>query len=331
MEVKEKDIADLLYRFPWLLDNRFVIPDIYGNLDKGRKVNIGRNGFCREIELLFKDTRDNRPVIVEIKKDRITRDDVARILEYRSLVTSMDEGLQSLWRNEFEKNYFAPKMIVVGMTASEEVVLSANLAGIELRLLKGTEVLEVSFAGINRISEKLDQWDSFLKSGNRTIIERHKWVERIFEKIKSFVDNYGNDDISTIGSLCKTSLKNSYVRGQAFPFINIPIRFQDKELLGFYEYFSDELCFDDQYIYCDFIIEHSYYALNKDEETMNKIVAKAEKMLQQMGYNIVAFDSGMATVKIERRILEQDNELVALLQKLLDDAIAIQNEIALES
>jgi Ni,Fe-hydrogenase I large subunit len=242
----------------------------------------------------------------------------------------MDEELKSIWKSEFGNNFFAPKMMIVGTEASEEVTISANLAGIELRLLKGAIELELNFTNINQIAEKLDQWDSFLKSGNRTIIERHRWVEEIFKKIRDFVDNYGNEDISTIGSLCKTSLKNSYVRGQAFPFVNIPIRYQEKELLGFYEYFSDELSFDESYIYCDFIIEHSYYAINKDDETLKKTVKKAKEVLRQKGYNIIAFDSGMATIKIERKILEQDEEFNKLLKRLIDDAITIQKEIILE-
>jgi hypothetical protein len=161
-------------------------------------------------------------------------------------------------------------------------------------------------------------------------MERHRWVEEIFGKIRSFVDDYEDEDITTISSLCKTSLKNSYVRGQAFPFVNIPIRYQEKELLGFYEYFSDELFFDESYIYCDFVIEHSYYSINKDDETMKRTVRKAKEVLKQKGYNIIAFDSGMATIKIERRILEQDGELSKLLKRLIDDAIAIQKEIIIE-
>lgn len=330
MELKDNDIAELLYGFPWLLDNRFIISDINGNQGKGRKVSIGRSGFYREIELLFKDTRDSRPVIVEVHKAGITRDDVARILEYRSLVTSMDEELKSIWRNEFGNNFFAPKMIIVGTDASEEVIISANLAGIELKLLKGANAMELNFANINQIAEKLNQWDNFLKSGNRTIIERHNWVEEIFGKIRDFVNRYGNEDISTINSLCKTSLKNSYVRGQAFPFINIPIRYQDKELLGFYEYCGSELPFDESFIYCDFIIEHSYYSTNKDDETMKETVRRTKEILQQKGYDIIAYESGMATIRIERKFLENNEEFNKLLKKLFDDALTIQKEIILE-
>ncbi|WP_255547793.1 hypothetical protein [Crassaminicella indica] len=40
---------------------------------------------------MFKDTRDNRPVIVELKKESLIRENIAQILEYRALVVSMDD------------------------------------------------------------------------------------------------------------------------------------------------------------------------------------------------------------------------------------------------
>ena len=101
------------------------------------------------------------------------------------------------------------------------------------------------------------------KSGEQTIFEREAWVDRIFAEVKKFIASYGDSDISTCGSLCVTTLKNSYVRGRVFPFINIPIRLREKELLGLYEY-CDQLPLSDQYIYCDFVVHSIYYAENKD-------------------------------------------------------------------
>lgn len=162
------------------------------------------------------------------------------------------------------------------------------------------------------------------------IIEREKWVQGVFEQIKSFIDKYGDKNVSTIKSLCTTNLKNSYVRGQVFPFLNIPIRYQDKELLGFYEYFGEQLSLNDEYMYCDFVIEHSYYTVDKDEENINKMVTIVKQVLKQKGYEVIFFDSGMATIKIERQVLASDDEFNRLLEKLLNDAIAIQKEIALQ-
>ncbi|MBU3108079.1 hypothetical protein [Clostridium gasigenes] len=82
MILKEKDIEDIIYNSPWLMDERFVIPNIRGAKNQpGRQVNIGGIRLNRYIDLLFKDTRDNRPVIVELKKCRLERENIAQILE----------------------------------------------------------------------------------------------------------------------------------------------------------------------------------------------------------------------------------------------------------
>ncbi|HEX3011795.1 MAG TPA: hypothetical protein VHQ70_07105 [Syntrophomonadaceae bacterium] len=325
--LNEEKIADLLYQFPWLLDSRYIISELNGNQGKGRRVKIGRDELNREIELLFKDTRDNRPVIVEINDSVLTGEHIARMLEYRSLVNSMDENLKLQWQTEFGHNYFAPKLLLIGTGAGEEVTISANLAGIDIRLIKGRKSLAINLDAVEQISDKLAKWTHFINSGNRTLMDRQKWVHDIFHKIKSFIDNYEGDELTTVNSLCTTNLKNSYVRSQVFPFINIPIRYQDKELLGFYEYYSDELCFDENYIYCDFVIEHSYYIANKEEAMVNDLVVRAQQVLKEMGYDVIVFDSGMATIKIDREILEKDDEFFRLLDKLVKDALRLQKQI----
>jgi hypothetical protein len=325
--LNEQEIADLLFRFPWLLDGRYIIAEINGSQGKGRRVKVGRDRLNRDIELLFKDTRDNRPVIVEIRNCAITGEQVARMLEFRSLLSSMEEGLKTQWQTEFGVNYFAPKLVLVGTEASEAVIISTNLAGIEVRLIKGADSRTVDLEAIDSIGARLEQWSSFINSGNRTLRDRQYWVNDIFGKIKKFIANYGSEDLTTINSLCTTNLKNSYVRGQIFPFINIPIRFRDKELLGLFEFYNNELCFDDHYIYCDFVIEHSYYTANTDEATLGQLVTRAKQVLKDMGYDVIMFDSGMATIRISRDILEKEDELFRLLDKLVKDALHLQIQI----
>ena len=74
-----------------------------------------------------------------------------------------------------------------------------------------------------------------------SVHQREAWVEHIFEQVKQFIASRGDKDITTCTTPCITTLKNSYVRGQIFPFVNIPIRYREKELLGLYEYFGDQL------------------------------------------------------------------------------------------
>jgi len=163
-------------------------------------------------------------------------------------------------------------------------------------------------------------------SGEMTIFQREAWVERIFAEVKKLIASYGNPDVSTCGSLCVTSLKNSYVRGRVFPFINIPIRFREKELLGLYEY-CEQLPLSDQYIYCDFVVHSIYYADNKDSISIKPLEERALQYLRARGYEVVHYEEGMAAITIDRSILDDEEEFIKLLHTLLDEAVSMQAEI----
>jgi hypothetical protein len=327
MILKEKDIEDIIYNSPWLMDERFVIPTIRGKENQpGRQVNIGGIRINRYIDLLFKDTRDNRPVIVELKRDGLVRENIAQILEYKALIISMDDDTKTEWQREFGKNYYCPKLILVGTNASEEVRLSANLAGIEIRTLVGEENLEVDFNEINEINKRLNEWNKFLKSGNRTIDDRAEWVKEIGDLIKEIVDDFDDDKVST-KKLYEVSSKNGWVESVVFPFVNISIYYEDRPLCGLYEYFDESLVFSSEHIYFDFLVEKIRDLGDGNEELTNQLEEKATKMLKSKGYDVIVINEGMATIKISRRILEDIVKFKETLSKLIRSAIALNNDI----
>ncbi|QEK13137.1 hypothetical protein FQB35_12865 [Crassaminicella thermophila] len=328
MNLLEKDIEDIIYNSPWLLDERYVIPKIKGSRDEfGRQINIGRNGLNRYIDLLFKDTRDNRPVIVELKKESLIRENIAQILEYRALVVSMDDENKIKWQNEFGQNYYCPKLILVGTSASEEVKISANLSGVEIRSLVGIEDLEVNFRDINDINDKLNNWNRFLNTGNRTLEDRDEWIEEIYDWIKDIVDEYGNEEVTTINKLCTTSSRNAWITDIVFPFINIPLYYKDRCLCGLYEYYDEEISFSDEYIYFDFAVQSIRYNEYENDEVLEEMENKVNELLINKEYNILNFEDGIATVKISRSILNDYNEFKDVLIPLIDDAVYINDEI----
>ncbi|MFX4263728.1 hypothetical protein ACOBQJ_16195 [Pelotomaculum propionicicum] len=162
--------------------------------------------------------------------------------------------------------------------------------------------------------------------GGRSISQREAWVTSIFNQVKEFIGNYNNVDIKTCSSLSTTSLKNSYVRGQVFPFINIPIRCREKELLGLYEYFGEQLPLSDEYIYCDFVVHSIYYHEKKSPLDIKAVEDRTRQILSARGYEILNFEEGMATITISRKVLENEGEFLKLLKNLLDEAIKIQAE-----
>lgn len=159
--------------------------------------------------------------------------------------------------------------------------------------------------------------------GGLSIYQREAWVERIFAQVKTFIDNYGNSGVSTCTSLCVTSLKNSYVRGRVFPFINIPIRYGDQEMLGLYEY-CEQLPLSDHHIYCDFVVQAIYYAEIKEPAYLKALEERAVKLIEAGGFKVVNFEDGMAAITIDRTVLEREEEFITLLAGLMHLALQIR-------
>lgn len=328
MELLEKDIEDLIYESPWLLDERFDVPNIKGKVKRmpGRQVNVGANGANRYIDLLFRDTRDNRPVIIEIKKGDIIRENIAQILEYRALVVAMADEARLEWLDEFGKSYYCPKLILIGTKASEEIRISANLAGIEIRTLQGEEKVAIDFTEISQITQKLNEWNNFRKSGNRQLEDRDDWVREIFGWLKDVVNDYDNDEIA-VKKLSETNKKDSWIAGWVFPFINIPIYYKGDPLCGLYEYYDQETCFSAEYVYFDFCIRKIEGWDDADEKTVNQIEYKAKEILSARGHDIIRFDGAFATIKFKRTLLDNVSQFKARLAKLITDAIYLNDEI----
>jgi len=319
MKITEKKIETIIYESPWLLDERFVIPNISGSRgENGRQINIGKEN-SRFIDLLFKDTRDNRPVIIELKKGKIIRENIAQTLEYRALITSLNEESKDKWLTEFGQNYYAPKMILIGSEADEDTILSANLAGIEIRTFKTEYDSEIGFDSFKELKTKLVEWNNFRKSGNRTLIERDDWIEKIYEDITTILNEEFGETV-TINKPFYITGKRCYI-SQIFPFLNIPIFYEEEEIIGIYEYLDEELPFDDKYIYCDY---QFLYQNEESEEVNNEILSLAKKRMKKAGLELINYaDYETPVIKIPRNILEIESELRKSIKSIVKLAIDI--------
>jgi len=162
--------------------------------------------------------------------------------------------------------------------------------------------------------------------GGLDIYQRGLWVDRIFAQVKNTISTYGDASVSTCNSLCVTTLKNSYVRGQVFPFVNIPIRYGEKELLGLYEYFGDQLPLSAENIYCDIVIHSIYYSEAQDVIAKQQLEEKARQFFAARNFRILNFEDGMATFTIPREVLDGDN-FTKVLRDLIEVAVKVQSDI----
>jgi hypothetical protein len=319
MKMTEQQIEDIIYNSPWLLDERFIIPKIPGSRgENGRQINIGKDK-SRFIDLLFKDTRDDRPVIIELKKGKIIRENIAQTLEYRALVASLNDDTREIWLNEFKQNYFAPKMILIGNEADEDTIISANLAGIEIRTFKTEYDEEIGFDSIKELKTKLKEWNNFRNSGNRTLIERGDWILSIHARLSDIINEEYGEEL-TINRPVRLSQKKSYV-DQIFPFVNIFLSYDDEVLIGLYEYWDVELPFDDKFIYCDFC----FLMDSEDvEEFDDKIILNFKKQMEKAGFDLVNYsDYKTPIIKIPRSVLENESEFKKTIKLLIKKALLI--------
>lgn len=321
MELLENQIEDIIYTSPWILDDNYIIAQIAGSRGQnGRQVNPVKRG-GKFIDLLFKDTRDNRPVVIELKKSTLTRESLGQILEYKSLLFSLDDEEKELWINEFGRYYYCPKLILIGSEIEESIQIAATLAGIDVRIFT-TEISHIGLSSFESIIEKQEQWNRFRNCGIRAVHERKDWINNLLDQINEFLQDF-HEKVRTIKKVPQPAITKTYFP-QGNPFINIPFYNGDDEYIaGFYEFYDASLPFDDEYIYCEFNF------VNDDIEA--KLLKNLKKQVVEFCTlnNLEYCEVGpnlMPILKVKREVFENSRALNQLLSRFLEKALVIYND-----
>ena len=323
MSLLEKDIENILYESPWLLDSNFIVPKIKGQREYGRQINIGNGKNNRYIDLLFKDTKDNRPVIVELKKGELQRVNIAQILEYKALMISMSDEDRERWKQEFDCNFICPKLMLVGAKCPEEVLISANLAGIEVRTFGDQSSKLLDLGKIDEVRDNMQAWRQFISSGEVTLADRNEWVQKKYYEIKHIVEDM-NIDTLEVSKLYKTSGSYFWTEGAVFPFINICICYENEYFMGIYEYgaLDNKYPYSEQDIYVDILIPCLY-----DGEENTKVEEKLFAELKRLKINYTYNNEGIVTIPVPRAILANNCKLKEVLVSKIECGIKLIKEI----
>ncbi|MBR1738460.1 MAG: hypothetical protein IJ736_15885 [Firmicutes bacterium] len=323
-DISVEKLEEIIYNAPWLIDEKLAVANIKGETgENGRHICLSFNK-SRFIKLLFKDTRSNRPVIVDIINGDVGKENVADIMLYRAiLVSTTDENRKAL-ESEFGNNYHCPRLIIIGKSASADMYISANLAGIEILTYADDKETAINFDKLEVIDERIKNWKEFKDSGEVTLEERDKWAEDIYYKIDDIVYNMQIPDLS-MSKLYRTNAKFFWTEGMVYPFVNIGFTYNNEYLAGIYEYFTEEMPYSGKSIYFDFVVPSLYYDYGNDEESTEKIKDIVEGIMTDNGFPIIKFDHGQITIKIKRNILANDDELRDTITELINLAIDIVN------
>ncbi|AJQ27548.1 hypothetical protein [Pelosinus fermentans] len=177
--LQEKEVQQLICDFPWLLNLDYeIIPEL---ANKGLEYVLpGGN----RIDLLLKDRRTKRPVIVEFKKVPFYRENIGQILEYKTKVLCELQSESSLLSAVFEKKLCIPILILVVPSCSAESRLACNLAGIEIYEYESAMHELV-------IPEKRRTLEDFISTMAQDVIpfndERNLRIKEIYNEIKAYL------------------------------------------------------------------------------------------------------------------------------------------------
>ena len=310
----EAEVEDILYENFWIINPNYEIPDILGSTGKnGRQINIG-NENPRYIDLLFKDTLDNRPVIIEIKKDWIDRKHIGQILEYKSLIYTLSDSAKESFLKEFENNYLAPKLLLIGYDIKPQIQLMANMAGIETRIF-GDEIKKLKL----NPTELKNQLKSL-----RLVIENRLELKSKPEFIKNFSKEL-NDVVKNIHADLRSPTQK--IRGGYNDepiFFDQKVQFNNYCICGFYEYsMYDDLLINENHFYVDLYYDDTkftdeainYININYPEEKY--ALDELEKIKNLIGIPI----------KIHRNELKTDKNRKRIFKKYVKMAIELKSNI----
>tara|TARA_Y100000294_G_scaffold161545_1_gene166016 strand:+ start:683 stop:1609 length:927 start_codon:yes stop_codon:yes gene_type:complete len=183
MEKEEFKIRDLIANHPEILGNEFELIQKEAMISDDKQIKI---------DVLLWDTIQNRPAIVEVKKDELnstfekSRTAIGQVLQYRAYfgMINGNDRLYSLLRNKGylkdKGNIPIPRLIILAKKFDSDFILSCNLNNIEVRSYKTNDNYNVG-----ELLEELKTKKSTTKINDEI---RRQVVPKIVKKIKNFID-----------------------------------------------------------------------------------------------------------------------------------------------
>jgi len=328
MKLSEAQLEDLIYENIWLLDERFSIAKIKGAKVFGRQVNVGRDS-NRHIDILCKDDRDNRPVIVELKIDSIKRNHIAQLLEYRALLISLEEEYKDEWQKEFGSNYFIPKLFLVGKKGDVQSEISASLAGIQIKYIDGAKLENLGYNTFTSLKSRLDEWNAIRNSGNSTLINREPFINKWQDLVNEVVESKNSRSKEDLFEIAPTPPKlynhSKYYIAYQFPFINIKVTNILHDIMGIFEYLDEDFPFDEKYVYVDF---PELFKTNIEKEEKLKISSEMKKFSLPGLHIFNPKNYDWPSYKLERSLLLEEKDFKKTIMQLLNYSNDLLNKYA---
>lgn len=179
-DLEEKEVQKLIADFPWLLNLDYENIPQFKN--KGMEYKLSGN---KRTDLILRDRKSGRPVIVEFKAIPFYRENIGQILEYRAKIINEYTKDTSILREIFEDKMVSPIMILVVPNCTAEARLACNLSGIDIYEYD-KNISEFVFP------EKRKTLEEFIKNINNADIpftqERGVYIDKIYIEMRDLLN-----------------------------------------------------------------------------------------------------------------------------------------------
>lgn len=224
MELSEKQVQELIADFPWLLNLDYeTIPQLK---NKGMEYGLTEN---KRADLLLRDRKTGRLIIVEFKKVEFNRENMGQILEYRTrIINEYTDKDNTDLKEIFGTMMLNPILILVVPNCTAEARLTCNLSGVEIYEYDKS-VPEII------VPQKRKSLDRLFNEMKKDIIpfdeDRCEEVDRIYKEIRELL----NEEDLLEGWTSYKRPKGEYFDNIAHLFVNKWL-FVDSEIgIGVYE------------------------------------------------------------------------------------------------
>ena len=304
IELKEKDIQNLIADFPWLLNpNYSTVPELRR---KGMEYTTTSG---KRIDLILRNTISNRPVLIEFKATKFNRENIGQILEYRARVLSEITSDSSSLKSIFGDHLAAPILILVVSTCSKESRIAANLVGIEVYEYK--KDITTFF-----LPEKQLVLKEFAKNLSESVLPisetRHETVKEIEDELSNILT-----ELEMTNAISKSKpIKGSYWPAIDSLFLNQWLFGNNEISIGIYENIFNEKYFD------SFIFEF----FSADKQKMEDFIYKMDKILPEVDFTYTETDSGEYLYSMSLKKVSVIGNLKEGIRPLFDAYIQILGE-----
>ncbi|MEQ3339917.1 hypothetical protein [Clostridium butyricum] len=179
LKLTEKQVQGFIADYPWLLNFDYERVPRLKNKGMEYKMSDGKRA-----DLILRDRKSERPVIVEFKKVDFYRENIGQILEYKARIVSEITNADSVLKEIFDDKILVPILVLVVPKCTAEARLACNLSNIDIYEYNKT-IPEII------IPEKRKTLNEFIEHYKNDDIsfneDRDTYINEIYSKIKELM------------------------------------------------------------------------------------------------------------------------------------------------